>query len=452
MSKDEIGNTIDKMLTETPTPDQPTPPAPPIPPQPIAQPQPPAPVEPPQITPQPQPTPVPQQSAPPMMTATPQPLTTVISPNQPQKKLPLKIISLALVAVLLIGGITWFFAYRQNPTRIVNNSIRKTINSRRTAVVGNMTYSFTDQNSAIKSISIEIQNENKILPSAGSTSLVMIDQNSKEYRLTLSETILKNGDIYIKIDDLKNAYDQLLETMMSEIPAGFEEIITGIETPLTKLIGEIDGQWWRISVSDITEMAEGSDFGDQYGCIVNTVNRSIDNGTMPKEIANIYKKNPFITGKRQSGLYQLSIDEAKINSAMRALNDSQLTRELATCTNTTTGEPDRITIDQADFPEILLNINYFSHRLNSVQINYPDRNQRGFSLSAQFDITHPRNINIQAPDNARPISDLRDIFTELISDLIGSFMFPDNDFDWDQDWGRDSDFDWDFDWDDDWLF
>ncbi|MCL2085686.1 hypothetical protein FWH09_02000 [Candidatus Saccharibacteria bacterium] len=403
---------------------QPTPPSPAPVPQPVVPPQPTA-----QSTMQPQTTPVAEQTQ--FLSGQNHPEPTKkefvevgLTPKKPlNKKLLFGIIGGVVVALILVSLALWFFLVRQDPVRMTNNAIYRAVSSRNIAVSGQMNYTFTDGGSPIKSLVIDIDSESAILPSTGSTYLVMLDQNDNEYRLKLMDVFQRNGEIYIRVDELRDTYDKLIEQMVAELPGGFDEIVMNIETPLLKLVDEIDGQWWRISARDLVEMAEGDEqIADQYNCAISAVNRLLENGTVPKEIADIYMENPFVTGRRQDGLYKVGVDEARLNSAMRAMNNTRLASEMMGCFGEEAEDMGYITIDQSNFPEILLDISYFSHRLDSVQINYSGD---GFRLGVDFAISYPSSVDVATPRDSRSILDLGDLVHELLEELGLMTVMPD---------------------------
>ncbi len=205
----------------------------------------------------------------------------------------------------------------------------------------------------------------------------------------------------------------------SSFGGDFTQMFMG--TVVTVLSG-IDGQWVKIPAD--TKLAPESllTFNSSAQCLVSATKNMKDYG---KELADLYKKYPYITSstdnitiaKKKDTIYRLSFDNEKMASFMNEASNSKFVSDLTACssnavvkTNVTAAQIKEVT---DAMPPIYVEIN------GNKEFTRVYAEVSGIKADLSFD--YPASFDVTAPASAK---DINDIFSEeMFSAQGGSSSF-----------------------------
>lgn len=256
------------------------------------------------------------------------------------------IVGTSILAAGCIGG--GVYAYLQTqPENVMNVTVSNALNTSRVAISGTIYANTKGEDQVIKKLELKLDDQVSLVDdvfAGGSATLTayLDDSGDQKISVALDGVATKDGVIYVKIDNLKaavdNVFDILTETVNSSIKSSCAEslslsclsvptvsrsdVLTSLgvsSTVIENLIGEIDGTWWKISATDLAGDAFATDGLDEtYSCIINQL-RS-ETGKL-SQYSDLFKKYPFATISRSDTsiisdgtTYDLSIDADKLTT------------------------------------------------------------------------------------------------------------------------------------------
>lgn len=349
------------------------------------------------------------------------------------------------ILVLALGGLAvWFFAYYNNPEKVAYDTIEHLLSSRDLALQGGFTYTVPDDqkgNSPIDGFIVSFDSSSNTLPTANSAKLQLIFNDQQvdgepTFVLTIKNLIMRDGVIYLQIGGIMDS--------LQTFSYSYDEW-SKMET-YTDLLEVIDNEWWQIDVRDIVANLELPDeqtngINRIYSCVVSALNRD-----MSTELANLYSTYRFIEiqpAKRLApeesvaypektgwyGAYEVSLNRGKLAGFINSLPETAAANDFYNCYNGVIGDSDRNApqLDASDFPEIsiddikwpedlriFLEISRFGHELRSA---YVYQNSNTGILDGSILVEHQDNA-VSTPNNYRPISDLIDELSEILTEFI----------------------------------
>ena len=181
--------------------------------------------------------------------------------------------SVGAVAILGLGGLGVAYAIDNQSDNIALSAIADFLSTKQRTVDGYIEYSMNEDDDDDKYYvnSTDKCNKTDCIVSAPKTvTNVRIDINSKvdngnnadtsvtftvtyggtDYKLTLGSVVMKDYTLYISISNLKETIKSVLAEAESTKYADYVEIY---EDLIDKVVGEIDGVWWKIYVPDVVD-------------------------------------------------------------------------------------------------------------------------------------------------------------------------------------------------------
>lgn len=342
------------------------------------------------------------------------------------------------VVLILFGGLAfWFFAIYSNPDKVAFDAVEHFFAAENVSVNGGFSLISQDEDSPFELAILQLESSSKSLPNSTKAILLVTPKDADEseaIRLELGTVQLSDGIAYIQLSGIMDAIEA----------AGLNEALA---ENILDLAEEVDNEWWQISVPDLLAHLEApSDEADAlngiYTCAVNLVSPENSN-RLSQAAGDLYRSNKFVTvepvksitdasGAGEStpnsgyAYYEVGLDTVALANFINALPSTEIANEFYDCYNSAIADLggdkinatdfDEVSSDDFEIPEdthIYLEISKFSHELRSVTI---EQGMDDASFSGGILFTYATEA-VEEPADYRPITDLIDEITELISEL-----------------------------------
>ena len=342
--------------------------------------------------------------------------------------------------VLILGGLAiWFFAFYNNPDKVAFDAVEKLITADNVTMNGGVVVLPTDDNPEFESIILNIESSSKSLPNSTTATLLVTPsddgENAEAIQIQLDTVYLADGIAYIKVSGLTDAAKA----------AGLDqEDSTAFSSALFDIVEVVDDEWWQISVPNLLdEMELSAEEADGmsaiYTCAVDAMNSDASG-----EIASLYKANKFInvepaknpvdsagnamTPASGYSYYQVSLGSEQLANFINALPNTAVAFNFYDCYNAAVEqyniyEPisaedfSEVSADDFSLPDdlsIYLEISRFGHSLRSVITEQAGEDE---TVSGSIVFQYEAGTTNE-PEDYRPITDLFDEITELLSQIV----------------------------------
>jgi hypothetical protein len=273
--------------------------------------------------------------------------------------------------------------------------------------------------------------EGKIKTSAG----------DKDVEIEFSAAYIDGDNMYFKLKNLDKIADSLGSTF-GALAGGstYAELLSGV---LGTVVNKIDGQWYKISTSDIKSTIGSS---SPYSCMIDSMGSLSDKKAYDK-VEEIYKKHRFLSidsdakVEEKDGIKYYTIksdkeeskkfkEEAEHDKALeglvKCLGDSSL--EIADDDyGYGSDELNKILSDDSETAEIkkkdsedkvvVFGIKPWSHELVDVKISSKDDSDSSATIKISYD-----KKEVVAPEGAKSIDDLKKDIEESFKGAITSYV------------------------------
>ena len=269
-----------------------------------------------------------------------------------------------------------------------------------------------------------------------SATISMLLNNGKEASIKFDEIYTADGDLYVRIDGIKNLANELTVLTLSNgtncindetgqtnciediVDCGEDCELYGIDStgPLDysgmedteNLLGFLgiaeflDGQWIGISQTELALLAQNTTMDSNMVCLTDFVE---DLGNYSNTMVDIYNKNPFVKStaeginitSKKDPLYRLSVDSGKLDSFMTEVQNTKPMTELFNCMGyeNATVNIDNITEELENAPEVYVEIDS-DHNFTRFYMNGLSDDGEA-TIKADFSLSYPTTINITEP-------------------------------------------------------
>ena len=324
--------------------------------------------------------------------------------------------------------------------RVLDGNMSSIINAK-----GNITISSDDIDTQFSQLSIDLDatiDTKSAMQKADATitadlAASLASKSSLEF--DISEIGTKNGTKYIKLNNVVNALNEVmpsLVTNMSSVTVNGLTIdnssalaqqnsnVTDTMTTMVNLFQTFDGKWIMIpNTSSGIEFTEGLDgmgiFGNQTACLTNVL---IAIPTYGNDLVSKYKNNQFITyttegvaiAKKHDTLYRLGFDDTKFAAFINSLPNSGFTNALNACAgNSATNQPvsaAEIAKIFSGYPDLYVEVD---DKGNITRVYFSTKLSGGLSVvKADFSLSYPSELKITEPSE---YLDLNNIVMQLMS-------------------------------------
>ena len=397
--------------------------------------------------------------------------TTLDPTNRPMQKAPMPEVEVkpvkknktgllvgALVCLFLAIGCgvaaTLLFLNQSSSEDAVALAINKlmTGNTPKNLVVsGDINIDIKDNSVPFSNIKVGLNSET-INGSMINSTKISVDANirggSDKIDIDFSEVYATNGDLYLKLEGVTNAIEDLStrESLLSDLnvedkciddETGDNKCLTElddivdcegnedcvdldlIEEPSSEIVEylsmfsgiveAIDGEWIRIANDDLDGFGTTTD-QTALSCAVDFINNMHNSSN---SFVHFYQENPFIVSKsknlpvqsKQNPIYEITIDIQNLDRFIRVSNDIRpVTEELFNCMGY---EDDEVNIDNlveelGELPNIYVEVdgNYDFTRLyftKEIEIG---------TITVDLGLSYPMNVNISEPSEYQDLTTL----------------------------------------------
>ncbi len=320
-------------------------------------------------------------------------------PKVPSKKKKLLILGAISIGSLgLLSGATAaaYNLWYQNPDKVVFDAASSLLQS------GTSTNKISVDVTS-KEVTVKLSIDAKLAENPASEADIhaMITYNGKDYDVKASFLIDKDGNYYVKVNNVKAQLTQLAGPGVNF--SAFDAVIT-----------KIDGNWIKITSDDTKSIS--ADYSKTQTCVTNAF-KSLDNKAVVKEITDVYKANRFIVVGEKIGVkkingvdslgYNITIDKEKAKAFYVALGTTSVGKSLTACDKGydfkatdlhTSNDSAKITSD------IQLWSSRFGHQLKELDVT--TKSDDGTTSAIVWNPTFVKGITVTAPTTSVPISEL----------------------------------------------
>lgn len=352
------------------------------------------------------------------------------------------------VLVLLLGGLaTWFFAFYNNPEKVALDAINRLFTADSVGFEGGFSLWLSEEqqkDSPITGVLLSFDSPTNHLPMSNTATLQVLFnpdqvQGDPKVVIKLQNVIMRDGVLYFQIGGLMDSLNTFSYSL--EEWSDLEGYLHLIET--------IDNEWWQIDLNDILADLElpaqqEETISGVYSCIVAAMNRNTSS-----EMAKVYDAHRFIKVTPSKTLspaentvqneieswhnaYEVTIDKNALAEYINAVPETAAANEIYACFNAVESEYstvplsigaedfDEISADDIELPEdlrIFIEVSTFGHELHHV---YVYQGSEDYQFDGGISVKY-QNVNVSAPDEFRPISDLVEDFIELLQQNTPSY-------------------------------
>lgn len=333
----------------------------------------------------------------------------VLEPKKSGKKKGL-IIGGIIAAVLVVLGAGGVFAYQflyQNPEKVVSDAVMNAIKAETMTFTGSV-----DTVSKTGGSKIKIEVDGASGRGSGNVNVkATFDFDGTPMTLSGSGLVDDKGTLYFKATNVK----KLVASYRAMIPAESQAMFD-------QLIAKIDDRWIKISSDDTKDFSET--YSKSQKCLTDTAEKFKTDKTLSSEVADVYKKNKFLTisqdlGSKDGSLgYSVKANTETTKNFVKALKDTKAYKTLKDCDSSFEIDENDITTDSKDDETKLeVWVNQWNHELTKVVIKDETGPDTGNMV---FNPTFNKPVDVKAPENAVTLSDLKTEIESLLQSFYAS--------------------------------
>ena len=360
------------------------------------------------------------------------------NPNASSPKKRGKLIALIVAIVLVLcgaGTAAGFMIWRSQPEVMAMDAVVNFLNTTTIKTNGNFVVDINNGDQKGQAVfAFDAEGSGIAHRFNGSLSINLGDDS---YELAFKEAFTQDHVLYFQVDGIQETINSLNEDIKSTVQPVLELFSETIELA--------DGTWWRVSVPEVMESLsdqisprDRQRYENLYNCAIDAVEKGAKSG----ELAEMYKKHPFVTIEEYKGdafkdvkktLYKIDVKVGKAREFIKEdFTELTVYKELKTCMADADIDIDQY-IDSAEnsIPEdessessnpeatFAVAIDGWSHKLTGVYLSVPSASEYSSSAYAQMEFSYPGKVEITAPADARPIKDLLEQVITDFSNMSG---------------------------------
>lgn len=333
----------------------------------------------------------------------PTPAPTV--PKRRSKKLIIIGIIIAIVAVILgAGSVLAYNFWYQNPEKVVADSVMNAIKAKTLTFTGLM-----DVTSGATKVKIEIDGATD--RAKGNVNVkATLDMGGRPVTVNGSGLIDGEGTLYFKVKNVKDV-----------VKAYSGVILPGSQDVFDQLIAKIDDRWVKISAADTKQFSVAT--SKMQKCIGDTITKFQSDKAATDEVANIYKKNKFLTIEQNLGTkdgslgYTIKSNNEGAKGFARELKNTRVFKSLQDCDpNITIDENNAVASDKNAANETRMEVwvSQWSHEITKFSTkDETGPEKRTFVFEPVFNKT----ANVTVPEKSVTIDELKTEIETLIQSV-----------------------------------
>lgn len=311
-----------------------------------------------------------------------------------------------IAAVLVVLGAGSAFAYQfwyQNPEKVVTDAIMNAITAKTITYTGSV-----DAKTDSGEIKLEIDGASG--NAQGNLNVkATVDFEGTPVTLTGSGLMDDKGTLYFKLKNVKGLVESFRATLPAESQSMFDQFIA-----------KIDDRWIKVSSDDMKDFSE--EYSRSQKCFTDTIEKVKNDEAMSNEIANVYKKNKFLTitqdlGSKDGSMgYSVKTNADAGKGFVKELKNTKVYASLKDCDSSFSIDENDIKTDNkaADETKIEVWVSQWTHQITKVILHDETGPDTGNIL---FVPTFNKPVSVTAPKDAVTLDELK---TEIES-LAQSF-------------------------------
>ena len=360
-------------------------------------------------------------------------------------------------AVLGISGLVFASVMDNTNENIALSAISDVFSSHQKSVNGYIELSdvndtkkntFRNRQNPISHVRVDLSSDTNADNEAKTTATFTVTYDKKDYKLVLDSVIVKDHTIYVSISNLKDTVNKLFKEMMNDSTMfTYKSAMEIYEDMIDQVVGEIDGNWWKISVPEVVDSLDDKmlssdkkqEIKDVYACVIDAADKASKDGG---KFGKIYRDNAFVGIEKYEGdakpsaegdLYSMNLDADKFVNFANKMSEQVKTYGLEDCMSKIRevsddddddDEVEKIEekLKSADVKKAFEKINkyfvivikngFFSHKLSGIYLNVE---KDGTRATVDFKIDALKG-KISAPENAKSVTELVEDVEKAVED------------------------------------
>lgn len=354
----------------------------------------------------------------------------------------------ALLVVLLGSAYGVYALWFQSPEKVLMDGVMNAVSAKSAKISGDASLSYEGYN-----VTVDFEGEGSVQDgSTGSATLKLkAPEQNIDMKLSGSGVAAPNGDIYIKVDNLKGVYETSLDAIVNAqveeaTKQGYTisnqqkaQVRQTYDSYYGSIIKKIGDKWIKITPDDTKSLDEKA--GDEYKCTQDVLKKFTNDKNQIQEVANVYSKNKFIVIKETLGVkdnslgYVIDYDKEASKKFGSAIKDTTVYKELKKCSESATSYFDDMGKDSTGVDSdassktthrIEVWVDQWSHQFTKIDASVEDHgDQKGkFDITATPQFNTPVKVTI--PTNVISIKDLMGEFESLMGSSMSEDEMPTN--------------------------
>lgn len=329
------------------------------------------------------------------------------------------IVTLCLLVILLIGGGVagmMYLNHRNSDPVVLMDAVTDALDIRAATLSSDIRLEFKDEYSDVKKIQLVSVDKTALIPSTSDAQLSITLADDTEFVLDVASVVLSDGVVYLKFDGVVDTWSG------TNLPEEYDEAFSNIEG----ILEQVDGQWIRVSLSELMESEFGSDLMDididQYDCMISAA-KNLNTDSSRTDLIELYKANPFFEVEKKTDTkigdytdYQISHLRPELISFLNSAQDKPFFTEFLKCDEDikkhtfTSGDFDT---DEDVASSLIFGIDTAKRQLGRVI--FTAQNDE-YALDARIEVKERhQTLTVTAPADAVSLADLlQDIYDYLM--------------------------------------
>ena len=305
----------------------------------------------------------------------------------------------SFVALILIGSGVFAYAMYQSPQKLLGDAIASLYQAR--AASGTVSYSESKANGT--KVNVEFASASQ--ESQYSLDVTAkINADSKEYTIKGNGVYDKDGNIYFKLDGIKDA---LAKTSSSSLPVEIDA-----------LIDKYENKWIKVTAQDLRD---SSPQAEKTQKCYKEINQKLSQDSFKKDVESTYRKHQFVVVKDELGLrdgnvgYRIDVDTAIADEFEKTFKQTESYKELKSiCDGVLVNDNNSSSrSNSSDDDDAIVNvwISQWGHKLEKVEITSDESSQK---VDAVVNLDYDKSAEVKVPTETVSIKQLiEDIQTEF---------------------------------------
>lgn len=282
------------------------------------------------------------------------------------------------------------------------------------SVGGAVSISTTRSGMGFKKIALDIKSDIKaksLVNASVIDATVSLEDFQKDLKAKISEAYPASKDLYFKVDGIA---DLLEDLGMGGTVVDCDGYVDCAENPYSE-VSDIDGEWFRISASEIKDTVKESTNDKISTCMSQLTDTLITNRS---SIGNLYKQYEFVSAstenipvaKKANTIYKVSIDADKLAEFVNTVNSSEIVNNYYTCLGTENTleevDVDDIKDGLAELPAVYVEVDNNYH----ITRFYTEFSESGIEGKIDLSFSYPASINVAEPSEYKSYKELLNLF------------------------------------------